>query len=215
MNKLKFLGFILLLSCTLGFRIFSGGNLWLVGKEDPTLYLRFCENMVPEENDVESSDPLFNTVITHNSLVDSIMNDYNQISGAYVVLQDSARATSFHSVFHQHRIIDICFSYQQDNIEGHASPKYDAEYEHYNGCEIKVGKKTVVKAKRLLRTLTHEIGHCLGLDHSFDTRHAIMSYFSDSYRLQSDDKAGITYLYPENPEDVKEIPTFGLSCGAR
>lgn len=211
----KYIGFIALILCSLGFRIFPGGNLWLIGKDEPTLYLRFCESMTPEENDVDSSDPLYGTTPTFNSLVDSIIDDYTNISGSYIVLADSGRDPSFNATTHQHRIIDICYSYQQDNIEGHATPKYDDEYEHYNGCDIKVGKKTTKTTKRLLRTLTHEIGHCLGLDHNFESQHAIMSYFSNAYRLQSDDKSGIVHLYPENKNDVSERSTLGLSCSPR
>lgn len=213
--KLRILAIVLLAFFTLGFRTFSGGNLWMISKDDPVLYLRFCEDMVPQENDVDSNDSLYGSTITHNTMVDSIMSDYNNISGAYVVLADSKRAPGFNSTVYQYRIIDICFAEQQSTVEGHAAVKFDSEYEHFTGCEIKVGKKILTKAKRLLRTLTHEIGHCLALDHDFDTRHSLMSYFSTAYRLQSDDKAGVVHLYPENSEDVAEHATLGLSCSAR
>ncbi len=213
--KLRFLGILILCSFTVGFRVFPGGNMWMISKTEPTLYLKFCEDMVIEQNDVDSDDPLSGATLTHNSVVDSIINDYNSISGAYVTLVDSARDPRFSATLHQHCVIDICFSYQQEMIEGHAKAKYDTDMEHFNGCEIELGKKIQTKAKRLIRTLTHEIGHCLALDHDFDTRHSLMSYFSNVYRLQPDDKAGIVYLYPENPDDVSEHPTFGLACSAR
>ena len=42
-----------------------------------------------------------------------------------------------------------------------------------------------------------------------------MSYYMDRdaiYRLQNDDKMGITYLFPSDESKAKEINTLGLSC---
>lgn len=203
----------------LGFHTFLGGNLWPISKDDPKLYLRFCDNsmMVPDQNDVGSNDPLYQKTLTHDLVVDSIINDYNSIPGSYVRLADSARDPSFDATLHAQRIIDICFSSQQAYIEGHSQPNYDSSGEHYNGCTIQIGKKTTDKASRLLRVVTHEIGHCLALDHPQETIYSIMSYFASTkiYRLQDDDKAGILSMYPVNPGDAKAVASFGLACSPR
>lgn len=78
-------------------------------------------------------------------------------------------------------------------------------------CDISVSDSTV-EAQSLLRTLTHEMGHCLGLGHPHSTYHSIMSYSSldQSARLSLDDEAGLTYLYPEPGESQK---VENLTCG--
>lgn len=79
------------------------------------------------------------------------------------------------------------------------------------GCTITVGSFNS-KASSLVRTITHEIGHCLGLDHPQETKYAIMSYFSENLiRLQDDDKAGLTYLYPAD-NAYSRRSNLGASC---
>lgn len=42
----------------------------------------------------------------------------------------------------------------------------------------------------------HELGHCLGLDHSADASAVMYAYYTGSMALQADDAAGIAALYP-------------------
>lgn len=215
--KQKLTLLILLSIFVLGFRIYPGGNLWEISKDDPKLYVKFCEQMVPNENDLLEGDPLKGQTLTHNAVVDSILNDFTNVQGAYVVLADADRDPSYSSVQNSKRLIEVCFSGQQEFIEGHASPKYNDEGTKYAGCTVKLGRKTLDSAKRFIRTLTHEIGHCLAMDHPQETNNSIMSYFSgrDTYRLQADDKAALVYLYPVNPEDVEPYATLGMACSPR
>ena len=92
------------------------------------------------------------------------------------------------------------------------------ENEKVVGCEISLERDLLDSAKALVANLTHEIGHCLGLDHSQESVNSIMSYYSDSesiYRLQIDDRMGITYLFAKNLSKVSEVNTYGLSCGIK
>ncbi len=79
-------------------------------------------------------------------------------------------------------------------------------------CDISVSSSGV-GAKSLLKTLIHEMGHCLGLGHPHSNYHSIMSYanISGSSQLDLDDKAGISFLYPAdgNSEKVRYL----TSCG--
>lgn len=43
----------------------------------------------------------------------------------------------------------------------------------------------------------HELGHCLGLDHSDDSTAVMYAYYNGSRSLTSDDISGFQYLYPE------------------
>ncbi|MBK9294852.1 MAG: matrixin family metalloprotease [Oligoflexia bacterium] len=58
------------------------------------------------------------------------------------------------------------------------------------GCRVVLNASLKSTAKQLVGVMTHEMGHCLGLDHPQDTVNAIMSYFRDenAIRLNTDDK---------------------------
>jgi hypothetical protein len=83
-------------------------------------------------------------------------------------------------------------------------------------CDISVSSSGV-DAKELLRTLVHEMGHCVGLGHPHSNYLSIMSYsnMSDSAELGLDDKAGISFLYPEpgQSQKVKYLTSCGTVAG--
>lgn len=80
-------------------------------------------------------------------------------------------------------------------------------------CDISVGTSKV-SAKSLLNTLTHELGHCVGLGHPHSNYHSIMSYanIGEHGELGLDDKAGISFLYPAPGESQKV--QYMTTCGA-
>ena len=149
----------------------------------------------------------------------SVINDYNSIGSSFIRLAvypadpsspgapapgDSAFTNALGTV----RTIDVCFSHQTFT-GGLTVQKYDGN--RVVGCNIKISDASSSNAKALTKTLTHELGHCLGLAHPQETTHSVMSYFSDAIRLQIDDKMGLTYLYPSSGS-AKENATLGLAC---
>ncbi|MFN9976338.1 MAG: matrixin family metalloprotease, partial [Phycisphaerae bacterium] len=82
----------------------------------------------------------------------------------------------------------------------------------YVGCEIKARSESAKSGKFLVSLLTHELGHCLGLGHNFESTKSVMSYFASAeiIRLQNDDRAGLTFHYPEDSAMAAEQSTFGL-----
>lgn len=83
-------------------------------------------------------------------------------------------------------------------------------------CDISISSSKV-SAKSLLNTITHELGHCVGLGHPHSNYHSIMSYanLGEHGELGLDDKAGITFLYPEPGESqgVKYMTACGVVGG--
>lgn len=219
-NRLILIVLMSLLS--LGFRI-GWKNAMSASKSSPKLYVNICDSTKTEtfsDNSVESGDELYNqTVLDAVDVVYSISKDYNTIGGSYldlVILGDTnedgvidGSDDSSHDAIPENKIIEFCTGGTGGLLAGgSAQTKDDA------GCTIKLSDAIFDDVKDFLRIATHEIGHCLGLDHAHEMNDlSIMSYFTDVYRLQIDDKLGITHLYPTTK--LKESTTFGLSCAAQ
>jgi hypothetical protein len=191
-----------------GYRTYSKSYYWQISAADPKLYLRFCQNMTSTTNDVDAGDSLAGAGLTHQLIVDSVVNDYNAVTSSYVRLGDSATDGTYNAGTHVQRVIDICTGGVPIGIAGFTVRSYSGW--KITGCRITIGNFSA-SAKRIVRILTHEIGHCLSLDHPQETRYAVMSYFSDAYRLQDDDKAGLTYMFPAD-SNYRRNANFGMAC---
>lgn len=215
MKKINLFTFIFIV---FGFRTFYAENLWPTSNSTQAnrkLFIIYDDASDSIKNDfVGTSDELSDdgSTITVETAVDSIMSDFNSIASAYVELVDS-EDIDYSQSFASDRTISISFGGSAGTTTGHAQMEYvNGEVV---GCKIALESSLKDSAKEFIQTLTHEIGHCLGLDHAQDTVNSIMSYYMDRdaiFRLQNDDKMGITYLFPSDVSKAKEVSTFGLSC---
>jgi hypothetical protein len=157
------------------------------------------------------------------ALLTTAMNTWNNVPTAYIVLnmeQNSASRIDEHD-----ETFSIVVEAQDSQaVAAAALPSFmtndpDASDRENNShiihdCDISVSNSSV-PAKSLLRTLVHELGHCLGLGHPHSSYRSIMSYSSldDSASLSLDDKAGVSFLYPEpgESEDVQYLTTCGVA----
>ena len=209
-NRILILGIIFMI--VTGFRIFSESSKWDISKSDPKVWLNFSEQMLPDDNDVSEGDWLYDQSFTFQNVVTSILQDFNNIPASYLTLADKDNDADFDPNLHSKRIIDIQLGTTTGASSGVAS--LDIEDGKVIGCNIVLSEDTLSSAKVFIGTLTHELGHCVGLDHPHETTHALMSYYhsEDEIRLMIDDIMGIIYLYPEDPDETTESPTFGLQC---
>lgn len=220
----------LVIFLNLGFRTFNAK--WDISKNDPTIWIKLCEGSATRigENDITTSDPLKGiSNITLNQVLQSIIDDYNNIPTSYVRLamyptdpNNPGTPVDGDSTFTiekaEKRTIEICFGETDPNMTsgGYAVPVIADGY--FTGCEIKSKTSHLDKAKNVTYLLAHELGHCLGLAHPQDGTNSVMSYFDPTrpMRLKDDDKAGITFFYPNEDHYAEEISTFGItSCEPR
>lgn len=206
-------------SLMLGFRVIPNFQSWDIDSSSTTsakLFLDFENGTTEIENDLTGDDPLAGTpTVTIQQVMDSIITDYNNVQGAFVVM--ASQSDSDFAMRGENRTITV-----RDGATlgltsgGHAKPIF-AEGRMV-GCEIVLAPPFFEKASLLTRGVTHELGHCLGLNHPMDTTNSVMSYYyvdQPVNRLQIDDKMGLVYLYPVNPSAAREEATLGLSCARR
>lgn len=208
-----------------------GSARWDVSTAEPTLWIRSCGALKTHSwtsNNLDKNDSELSSITspTYDQVIQSIINDYNNINKAYIRLakfpddpNNPGAPAAGDSVFTvakgNVRTIDVCFSSTGPTTGGHA--QQEVEGKSVIGCDIEIKEKYKGDLQAFTGTLTHELGHCLGLDHPHETTNAIMSYFAaeDEIRLMIDDKMGLIYLYPIAGVDVKEENTLGLSCSKK
>lgn len=208
-----FLGLAAFLS--FGFRIFPSGNQWPLDKSTTAtskIFVVYPYGSRTIENDLPATDPSSgSTTVSIDNLMTSIFNDYNGINASFLVL--AGQSDTDFSANSAQRTITI----EEADPNG-ASSGGEAQQARTGGqvtsCSIKLKTQTLEKAKTFVTAVTHEIGHCLGLDHPQEITKSVMSYFQsgDEIRLQDDDKMGLTYLYPVDSAKAKETATLGMSC---
>ena len=221
MNKTVKIFFWILLTAyfSLGFRVFDEQHPWdRISRTDATsqklfvVYERAADTL---NNNVPSDDPLFGAgTVTVEQAMDSVFNDYNSIQAAFVTLVDDADGD--YAANNARRTIFIKNQDTNGTVGGQA--EFVTDSEGIESCEISLTDKMYEDSKLYVGVVTHEIGHCLGLDHPQEITESVMSYFLDEdehYRLQTDDKMGITFLYPLFPNRAREDASFGLSCSRR
>lgn len=224
MKKLVFWTLFAFLSS--GFQVLMEAT-WEINEEDPTVWIKFCDEIKDQSfrmSELPTDDPLRSTSVTFDNVSQSVIDDFNVVGASFLRLAlypddpdnpgtPAAGDSTFTKAKAAIRTMNICIESSNNPFEGgHASPEF--EDGEYVGCTIVMAKSVKDDITSFISTLTHEIGHCAGLDHPQETVHAIMSYFHDpeEIRLMIDDKMGLVHLYPKDGYDLDEDPTFGLSC---
>lgn len=138
---------------------------------------------------------------------------WNDVRGSYLRLAVQ-KAQSTVAMDPEDKIFTIVVeSSDNQSSAAYAAPQLDDEGTTIIDCDINVADKKT-GAPELLRTLTHELGHCIGLGHAHSNYGALMGYSRTDTRptLGADDKAGIIFLYPD-PKYVDGGPKEMVGCG--
>lgn len=203
-----------------------GSQVWDVSETDRTVWVKFCDTMKTKTytNNLNTDDPI-GTASTYTGalVIASIVNDFNNVNSSFLRLaaypddpaNPGAAATgdsTFTIAKASTRTINVCYGSLGGSRGGEA--KQTISGSKITGCTVSLSSSLSSDLKQLIGTTTHEIGHCVGLDHPMETTNAIMSYFRSTKRnrLMSDDKMGIVFQYPKAAVNAKEANTFGLSC---
>jgi len=200
-------------SFSFGFRVMKKENPWGLSKDDPVLYVRPCTAALSHNFktfDIPDSDEFGGSgEATMLEVLESVASDFTSIESSFLQIE----VINEGDTVNEDHVVDFCISANKSGGSG----TLEWHNKTAKGCEIEMSGGDHLDASRNFAGLfAHELGHCLGLLHAQDSKHSVMSYFGlDRFRLQMDDKMGVTYLYPNDSVGNSEEPTFGLSCSPR
>lgn len=147
-------------------------------------------------------------------LLQTAMDQWNEIRGSYLRLVLVASETSISRSDSDQVNMIVSEKNANASTAAFATPKQNPDNpDELYDCDISISL-TSVSAASFLETVTHELGHCVGLGHPHNNYGAIMSYSrgGSSYRLGADDKAGAIFLYPD-PNYGDSEPKELIGCG--
>lgn len=146
-------------------------------------------------------------------LIQEAMDQWNAIRGSYLRFTLATTTGELSPDNEDENNFIVVLKAPSASVAAYAAPNVDSESSVIKDCDIVIND-VKTSALALLETLTHELGHCVGLGHPHTNYGAIMSYSrgGTSHRLSSDDKAGAIYLYPD-PDYVPDQPKELIGCG--
>ncbi len=223
----KALLILLLITISLGFKL-TNSDRWSISEQDPTLWIKVCDGMLTQTyvgNSLPIGDSLYNNSPTVQEVVQTVIDDFNDISSSYLRLAlyptdpDNPGTpitgdSTFTAAKAAIRTIDLCYKDPSNPFVG-GYARFVMSGNDRVGCEIVLESGLSDDVFNFIQVLTHEMGHCMGLAHDQETEDAIMSYNhdDDEYRLLLDDRMAMVYLFPKAGIDLEESPSYGLSCG--
>lgn len=147
-------------------------------------------------------------------LLQIAMDQWNNVRGSYLKMEVVDSNVKLERTQDDHLNVIVVEKNSNASTAAYAMPATNPDDPlEISDCDISIST-TPVSALSMLITLTHELGHCVGLGHPHNNFGAIMSYSRTdrSFRLGADDKAGAIFLYPD-PEYGGDKTKELISCG--
>lgn len=147
-------------------------------------------------------------------LLQMAMDQWNNVRGSYLRMELVPSNVKLERTKDDHMNVIVVEKNSNASTAAYATPVTNPDDAlEIDDCDISVST-TPVSALSMLITLTHELGHCVGLGHPHNNYGAIMSYSRTdrSFRLGADDKAGAIFLYPD-PEYGADKQKELIGCG--
>jgi Matrixin len=200
---LKFLAIFGMFPWVSGFVLLSGPAESRLGVTPDAPTAKFVwDGKAPELNKKEEYQDGIYAEKTNEEVMEILLNQalliWSNIPGSFIKLEMTQDAnTTLNGEDNIHSI--VVASSSNLTQAAFASPQLSDDEKTIRDCDISVAT-TKTSVKELLYTITHELGHCLGLGHNHANYGAIMGYSRDvhSATLGADDMAGILYLYRDS-----------------
>lgn len=133
------------------------------------------------------------------TLLQVALDQWNNVRGSFLRLDVNTVTTSDVVLDAEDGVYSIVVEHSENlTTAAFAKPIVDEEVNQIKDCDISISDRST-SANFFLKTLVHELGHCIGLGHNHSNYGAIMGYSreGESAALGADDKAGIIFLYPD------------------
>lgn len=227
MRKLPLVNFALLLLIMAGFRSVTG-QVWDVSVNQPTIWIELDDELYGADGFGDKTDGLKGMLSALGDVPAAdqrkeiwrlILDDFASVKTSFLRLHlkpgqiDTIDATSdqtYDDAYASTRTIKIKVGSSRGAASGFASLEWTGS--RITGCEIVIAPRTLEEPQFFAHVLSHEILHCLGLDHQQDDSDSLMSYSNNSVGLSVEERMALTHLYPADESYAKESPTFGMAC---
>lgn len=227
MRMLRLVNLGCLLAITTGFRPVTGIR-WDVSKAQPNLWIELDDELYGADGFGDKVDDLKGMLEPLKDIPAAdqrteiwrlLMADFASVPTSYISLHlkpgqidaiDESDDEVYDQTYADTHTISIKVGPSGSPASGFASLVTSGS--RITGCNIVIAPRTLEDPQFFAHVLSHEILHCLGLEHQQDDADSLMSYSNNSVGLSIEERMALTQLYPMDPSYAKESPTFGLAC---
>lgn len=227
MKILRIICFALFAVLSVGFRTVNDRR-WKVSLEEPTIWLDLDPKLYADDGFGDIVDKMKGELEVLKSLPLEqqrpeiwrlILADFDTVKTSFLRLRlkpgaipdiDAKNTDPYDDLYSQTHTIKLVVGTSRGAASGFSSLQFDGST--IAGCEIVIAPRTLADPLFFKHVLTHEIMHCLGLNHQQEDTDSLMSYSNNSASISLEERMALTHLYPSDPAYANEKATFGMAC---